>query len=67
MADWSGEETDNALYAPRSPMIDLTQLTPAQLLQLHACIGGELFKRGIVRSENIAGDVAEYSYCLDSV
>jgi hypothetical protein len=45
-------------------MIDLKQLTPAQLLSLSAGIGPELRRREIVRSENITGDVAEYLFCL---
>jgi hypothetical protein len=45
-------------------MIDLTQSTSAELLKLYAVIGTELRKRGIVRTENITGDVAEYLFCL---
>ena len=43
-------------------MIDLTKSTSAELLTLHAAIGPELRRRGIVRSENITGDVAEYIF-----
>jgi hypothetical protein len=45
-------------------MCDLTQSTPAGLLKLYAGIGTELRSRGIVRTENITGDVAEYLFCL---
>ena len=45
-------------------MTDLTQSTSAELLKLYAAIGRELRRRGIVRSENITGDVAEYLFCL---
>jgi hypothetical protein len=44
-------------------MIDLTQLTAAELLRCHADIGTELRRREIVRSENITGDMAEYLFC----
>jgi hypothetical protein len=43
-------------------MTDLTKSTSAELLKLHAAIGPELRRRGIVRSENITGDVAEYLF-----
>ena len=45
-------------------MCDLTRMTPAELLRLYAGIGTELRRRGIVRSENITGDMAEYLFCL---
>ena len=45
-------------------MTDLTKSTSAELLKLHAAIGPELRRRGIVRTENITGDVAEYLFCL---
>ena len=44
-------------------MCDLTRMTPAELLRLYAGIGTELRRRGIVRSENITGDMAEYLFC----
>ena len=45
-------------------MNNLTGLTSIELLKLYAGIGTELRKRGIVRIENITGDVAEYLFCL---
>ena len=45
-------------------MTDLTKSTSAELLKLYAGVGTELRRRGIVRSENITGDVAEYLFCL---
>jgi hypothetical protein len=44
-------------------MTDLTKSTSAELLKLYAGVGSELRRRGIVRSENITGDVAEYLFC----
>ena len=45
-------------------MRDLTTLTPAELLKLHAGIIEELRARGIVRSSNNpTGDLAEYLFC----
>ena len=43
-------------------MTDLTKSTSAELLKLHGAIRPELRRRGIVRSENITGDVAEYLF-----
>ena len=45
-------------------MCDLTQLPPAELLKLYAGIGTELRRRGIARTENITGEVAEFLFCL---
>lgn len=43
---------------------DLTNLTAAGLLNLHAQIGEELRARGLVRSaNNPTGDLAEYLFC----
>jgi hypothetical protein len=43
---------------------DLTLMTAAQLLALHAQIGEELRERGVVRSaNNPTGDFAEYLFC----
>jgi hypothetical protein len=44
-------------------MCDLARLTPGQLLQLYAGIGTELRRRGMVLTENITGEVAEYLFC----
>ena len=44
--------------------MDLVQLTPPELLALHAKISEELRARGIVRSSNNpTGDLAEYLFC----
>lgn len=44
--------------------MDLTGLTPPQLLVLHSEIGDELRRRGITRSSNNpTGDLAEYLFC----
>ena len=44
--------------------LQLSDLTPPELLQLHAAIGEELRERGIVRSSNNpVGDFAEYLFC----
>lgn len=44
--------------------MNLTDLTPAQLLALHARLGDELRDRGITRSSNNpTGDLAEYLFC----
>ena len=44
--------------------MDLTVLSPPELLRLHAAIGEELRERGIVRSSNNpVGDFAEYLFC----
>lgn len=45
-------------------MTDLSQLTPKDLLSLHARITEELRTRGITRSaNNPTGDLAEYLFC----
>ncbi|MCA0305278.1 MAG: hypothetical protein LCH95_23000 [Proteobacteria bacterium] len=45
-------------------MNELAKLTPLQLLELHASVGEELRKRGIVRSSNNpTADVAELLFC----
>lgn len=45
-------------------MPDLTQLTAAELLGLHAQIGEELRSRGVLRTaNNPTGDLAEYLFC----
>lgn len=45
-------------------MIELSRLTPIELLKLHAEIGEELRTRGITRSSNNpTGDLAEYLFC----
>jgi hypothetical protein len=45
-------------------MADLRNLTPSELLKLHAQVGEELRERGIVRSSNNpTGDLAEYLFC----
>jgi len=44
--------------------MDLTGLTPPQLLLLHAKIADELRRRGITRSSNNpTGDLAEFLFC----
>lgn len=44
--------------------MDLTSLTPPQLLVLHAEVADELRRRGITRSSNNpTGDLAEYLFC----
>lgn len=44
--------------------MDLTALTPPQLLVLHSEVADELRKRGITRSSNNpTGDLAEYLFC----
>lgn len=44
--------------------MDLTGLTPPQLLVLHSEVADELRKRGITRSSNNpTGDLAEYLFC----
>jgi hypothetical protein len=44
--------------------VDLSILTPPQLLVLHSEIGDELRRRGITRSSNNpTGDLAEYLFC----
>jgi len=44
--------------------MDISQLSPLQLLALHAQIGDELRTRGITRScNNPTGDLAEYLFC----
>lgn len=45
-------------------MDDLSQLTPVQLLALHARVADELRARGVTRtSNNPTGDLAEYLFC----
>src|SRR5580693_5542284 len=45
-------------------MEDLRNLTPTELLKLHARVSEELRERGIVRSSNNpTGDLAEYLFC----
>jgi len=44
--------------------MNLSDLTPTQLLALHARLGDELRDRGITRSSNNpTGDLAEYLFC----
>jgi hypothetical protein len=44
--------------------MNLSELTPSQLLSLHAKLGDELRDRGITRSSNNpTGDLAEYLFC----
>lgn len=44
--------------------MNLSELTPPQLLALHAKLGNELRTRGITRSaNNPTGDLAEYLFC----
>lgn len=44
--------------------MDITGLTPPQLLVLHSEVADELRKRGITRSSNNpTGDLAEYLFC----
>jgi hypothetical protein len=45
-------------------MADLRNLTPSELLKLHAQVSEELRERGVVRSSNNpTGDLAEYLFC----
>src|SRR5580704_157447 len=45
-------------------MEDLRNLTPTELLKLHAQVSEELRERGVVRSSNNpTGDLAEYLFC----
>ena len=45
-------------------MRDLKQLSPSDLLKLHALVSEELRERGVVRSSNNpTGDLAEYLFC----
>ena len=45
-------------------MIDLSSLSPKELLQHHAAVSEELRTRGITRSSNNpTGDLAEYLFC----
>jgi hypothetical protein len=47
-----------------SAALDLTGLTPTQLLTLHAKVADELRARGVTRSaNNPTGDLAEYLFC----
>jgi hypothetical protein len=44
--------------------MNLSDLTPSQLLALHARLGDELRDRGVTRSSNNpTGDLAEYLFC----
>jgi hypothetical protein len=44
--------------------MNLSELTPPQLLALHAKLGDELRSRGVTRSaNNPTGDLAEYLFC----
>ncbi len=44
--------------------LNLSDLTPPELLALHAKLGEELRTRGVVRSaNNPTGDLAEYVFC----
>src|SRR5258708_4337947 len=45
-------------------MLKVAQLTPSELLKLHAEVAEELRERGISRSSNNpTGDLAEYLFC----
>ena len=44
-------------------MIDVKHQTTAEILRLFVEIPTELRRRGVVRSENITGDLAEYLFC----
>ena len=45
-------------------MTDLTDLSPTELLALHARVSDELRQRGVLRtSNNPTGDLAEYLFC----
>lgn len=45
-------------------MIDVSALSPKELLALHSSVGEELRERGITRSaNNPTGDLAEYLFC----
>lgn len=47
-----------------APPIDLSRLPASGLLGLHAALGEELRRRGVVRSSNNpVGDFAEYLFC----
>ncbi|HVC89100.1 MAG TPA: hypothetical protein VND66_00635 [Acidobacteriaceae bacterium] len=44
--------------------MNLTELTPPELLALHSKVGDELRRRGIIRSaNNPTGDLAEHLFC----
>lgn len=45
-------------------MRDLRDLTPPELLVMHAAVSEELRRRGVIRSSNNpVGDLAEYLFC----
>ena len=45
-------------------MIDISHLSPSELLALHAQVSSELRARGLTRSANTpTGDLAEYLFC----
>lgn len=66
-----GMKTSGELYSRHAHRIDnealkmdLTSLTPPELLQLHSKISDQLRERGITRSSNSpTGDLAEYLFC----
>ena len=52
------------MHTERRASVDLTSLTPPQLLVLHSELADELRTRGITRSSNNpTGDLAEYLFC----
>lgn len=58
------QRTEIVAQDRRYALPDLTLMTAAQLLALHAQIGEELRERGVVRSaNNPTGDLAEYLFC----
>ncbi|MHC4044808.1 hypothetical protein [Bradyrhizobium sp. 23AC] len=45
-------------------MLELQEMTPPELLALHAAVSGELRRRGVTRSSNNpVGDLAEHLFC----
>jgi len=51
-------------YCKEAAEVNLSDLSPPQLLALHAKLADELRKRGITRSaNNPTGDLAEYLFC----
>jgi len=58
------ETKETQKRSPKAVTMNLSDLTAAQLLVLHAQIADELRRRGITRSaNNPTGDLSEYLFC----